>query len=700
MMSPSTVRVLLVEDRPGEAELVRDMLSESPQQRFVVAHRDRLGLALAELSANEYDLVLLDLSLPDSRGLETFVRAHTHRPSVPIIVLTNHKDEEMGARAVRDGAQDYLVKQDTDSGLLLRSIRYALERQAAEEALRESEERYALAVRGANDGLWDWDLIRSSLYLSPRWKEMLGLAGTELSDDPGEWFARIHPAERSQVSRAIEAHLNGETPHFEQEYRIRHDEGHYLWVLARGVAVRNGDGTAMRMAGSQTDITARKRAEAQLLHDAFHDVLTGLANRALFVDRLQVALASAARKRNGDFAVLFLDLDRFKNVNDSLGHAAGDQLLTAIARRLEGFLRPGDTLARLGGDEFAILVNEVAEVADAVHVAQRIQELLGQRFLIDGSEVYVSASVGIALSSTGYRSAEEILRDADISMYRAKAAGRNRYEIFDREMHKSAVALLKLEMDLRKAVQEGSFVMHYQPIVALGRGRMVGFEGLVRWHHPERGLITPQQFISVAEETGLIVPIGWWVLAESCRQIAEWQSRYPLDPPLSISVNVSGKLFMQKNLVKRVVEILEHNHLDPVSLRLEITENILMDHGEPALIKLAELRALGVQLHIDDFGTGYSSLSYLQRFHYDTLKIDRTFIAEMDSSGGADVIIETIISLANLLGMNVIAEGIETANQVDRLRKMQCPQGQGFWFSRPLAPADAEKLIADSPNWK
>ncbi len=699
MMSPSTVRVLLVEDRPGEAELVREMLSASPHTEFVVTHHDRLGTALSELSSNDFDLVLLDLSLPDSRGLDTFVQAHAHCPSVPIIVLTNHKDEEMGARAVRDGAQDYLVKQDTDSALLLRSIRYALERQAAEEALRESEERFALAVRGANDGLWDWDLKHSSLYVSPRWKEMLGHAGERLTDNPEEWLARIHPAERSQVTHAIDAHLHGETPHFEQEYRIRHREGHYLWVLARGVVVRDDSGTALRMAGSQTDITARKRAEAQLLHDAFHDVLTGLANRALFVDRLQVALASAARKRNGNFAVLFLDLDRFKNVNDSLGHAAGDQLLTAIARRLEGFLRPGDTLARLGGDEFAILVNEVIEVADAVHVAQRVQELLSQRFLIDNGEVYISASVGIALSSTGYRSADEILRDADISMYRAKAAGRNRYEIFDREMHKSAVALLKLEMDLRRAVQEGNFVMYYQPIVALGRGRMVGFEGLVRWRHPERGLITPQQFIAVAEETGLIVPIGWWVLAESCRQIAEWQGRYPLDPPLSISVNVSGKLFMQKDMVKRVVDTLESNRLDPSSLRLEITENILMDHGEPALLKLAELRGLGVQLHIDDFGTGYSSLSYLQRFRYDTLKIDRTFIADMESSGDADVIIETIISLADLLGMNVIAEGIETADQVERLRKMHCPQGQGFWFSRPLAPPDAERLIADSPNW-
>ena len=698
-MGLEIIRVLLVEDSVGEADLVREMLSEAQEIRFDITHTERLSTALVELRPGCFDIVLLDLNLPDSRRLRTFERVHAHCPATPIIVLTNQKDEEMGAQAVHGGAQDYLLKQDVEAPLLLRSIRYAIERQEAEDALRESEERYALAVRGANDGIWDWDLKQSKIYLSPRWKEMLGVADASLSDDPEEWFSRVHPEDVDQLKGAINAHLSGETPHLEIEYRIRHADGSYRWMLARGLAVRDANGAVSRIAGSQTETTARKKAEAQLLHDAFHDALTGLANRALFLDRLQMTLGAARRKANDQFAVLFLDMDRFKNVNDSLGHAAGDRLLQMLAERLETFLRPGDTLARLGGDEFAILINDINDPGGAVHVAKRLQSLLGKRFLIDQNEVFVSASIGIALSSTGYSSADEILRDADIAMYRAKAAGKNRYEIFDHQMHEAAVALLKLEMDLRRSLEAGDFVMYYQPIVALGGGRMVGFEGLVRWRHPERGLVAPQQFIAVAEETGLIVPLGWWVLTESCNQLGRWQKRYPMDPPLSVSVNVSGKIFRQREMVPKIISILEEAKLTPSSLRLEITENILMDHGEAALERLAELRALGVQLHVDDFGTGYSSLSYLQRFHYDTLKIDRSFVANMEQSEDADAIIETILGLANMLGMNVIAEGIETAEQCRLLRGMQCPQGQGFWFSHPLPADQAEAMITKVPTW-
>ncbi|MEJ2190242.1 MAG: EAL domain-containing protein, partial [Acidobacteriota bacterium] len=664
-----------------------------------VTHVDRLGKGLERLSGDAFDVVLLDFSLPDSFGMETFRRAHAAAPRIPIIVLTSLDDNELAVQAVREGAQDYLVKREADTRLLVRAMLYAIERQQADDALRESEERFALAARGVNDGLWDWDLVNDSIFYSPRWKSMLGFGERDVGDSPREWLDRIHPDDRPPFRRHLDAHLAGDTEQLEFEHRMRNARGQYLWVLARGVAVRDRSGTPYRMAGSQTDITARKRAEHQLQHDALHDGLTGLANRVLFMDRLACALADLQRQATPHFAVLFFDLDRFKNVNDSLGHTLGDKLLVGIARRLEHFLRPGDTVARLGGDEFAILLHRVETASGAIHVAERIQEILNMNFSIDSHDVFVTASIGIAHSATGYLDPEEILRDADIAMYRAKAGGKARYEIFDRDMHQSAVALLKLETELRQAVQREEFLMHFQPIVSLSHGRIVGFEGLVRWQHPERGLVSPSQFIAVAEETGLIVPMGWWVLRESCRQTREWQVRFPSDPPLWVSVNMSGKLFMKKKMVDRLCGILEETGLQPPSLRIEVTENVVMDHADVAIRNLMELRALGVQLSIDDFGTGYSSLSYLQRFHYDELKIDRSFVSRLGQVGDSRAIVETILSLANNLGIGVVAEGIETAEQVDRLRKMDCPHGQGYWFSRPLTASAATELIAAAPTW-
>jgi diguanylate cyclase (GGDEF)-like protein/PAS domain S-box-containing protein len=700
MQRDEVVRVLLVEDSSDHAELICTKLRRSKRIRVDIDHADRLEKGLRNLERNAYDVVLLDFSLPDSFGIETFRRAHEAAPRTPIIVLTSLDDNDLAVQAVRLGAQDYLIKREADTRLLVRSILYAMERATSEEALRESEERYALAVRGANDGLWDWNFENDRVFYSPRWKSMLGFSVDDVGDSPREWLDRIHPDDRPPFRRHLDAHMSGATDQLEFEHRMRNVDGQYIWVLARGVAVRDESGKPYRMAGSQTDITARKKAEHQLQHDALHDSLTGLANRVLFVDRLSCALADLQRQASPHFAVLFFDLDRFKNVNDSLGHSMGDKLLVGIARRLEHFLRPGDTVARLGGDEFAVLIHRVEDASGAIHVADRIQEVLSMNFSIEGHDVMVTASIGIAHSSTGYSSPEEILRDADIAMYRAKAEGKARYEIFDRDMHQSAVALLKLETELRRGVHRGDFLMNYQPIVSLGStSRIVGFEGLVRWKHPERGIVTPSKFIAIAEETGLIVPLGWWVLRESCRQTRRWQERFPGDPPLWISVNMSGKLFMKSTMVDELLGILEETGLAPRDLRIEVTENVVMDHADLAVRNLMELRALGIQLSIDDFGTGYSSLSYLQRFHYDELKIDRSFVSQLGSPGDSRAIVETILNLANNLGIGVVAEGIETADQVDHLRKMHCPHGQGFWFSRPLTVPAAEELLTSSPTW-
>jgi diguanylate cyclase (GGDEF)-like protein/PAS domain S-box-containing protein len=698
-MAGRPLRVLLIEDNPAEAELVAELLRRSRRESFDLERVDRLAAGLTRLERGGIDAVLLDFSLPDSAGLATYRRVRELAPAVPVVVLTNLDDEEVAASAVREGAQDYLLKRELDTAVLARAIRYAVERSSAEEALLESEQRYALAVQGASDGVWDWNLATGVAYFSPRWAAIAGADAATLGAEIGEWFSRVHPDDAQPLKEALSAHLDGRVAHFEHEHRLRCADGSFRWVLSRGVAVRSSAGTPTRMAGSLTDITVRKLAEERLLHDAFHDALTGLPNRTLFLDRMGVALEQSRRHRGLAFAVLFLDLDRFKNLNDSLGHSAGDTLLVEFAARLRACLRPGDTVARLGGDEFGILLNEVTAPEDATRVAERVLELLERPFAIGPHEVVITASIGIAFGSGSYETPEDILRDTDTAMYRAKASGRACFQVFDQAMHSSVAALLKLEMDLRRAVERSSFVMHYQPIISLDAGRIAGFEGLVRWIDPERGIVPPLRFISVAEETGLIVPIGWWALREACTQVRRWQQRWPMDPPLYASVNVSGKIFGQPDIVERVWGLLEETGLPATSLRLEITESILMDHGEQALGILGELRALGVQFSIDDFGTGFSSLSYLQRFSYDTLKIDRSFIAGMQDKADVSAIVQTIVGLGSRLGMSVVAEGVETAGQFEHLKAMGCPAAQGFWFSKPVEAAKAEKLISRPRLW-
>ncbi len=701
MMSGETLKILMVEDNAGDARLVRRFLDRTALKPLEITHVDRVSKALEVLSTNGgMDVVLLDLSLPDDRSgsLESLTRIHRQAPDLPILMLTGLDDEELAVQAVRKGAQDYLVKQEIDAGLLGRAIRYAIERKRAEVALRDSEERYALAVSGAKDGLWDWDLRSDRIYFSPRWKAMIG--EEEVGEDPSEWFGRVHPDDLPCVRMALAAHLAGRAEDFESEHRIRHWDGNWRWVHTRGLAVRDAQGNAYRMAGSLSDITARKTAEERLLHDAFHDPLTGLPNRALFMDRLGMAIAHAKRRLSYTYAVLFIDLDRFKNINDSLGHSAGDELLVAVARRLSSCLRPGDTVARLGGDEFTILLDEVTDVDHAAQVAQRMHREMTQPFRIQGHEVYVTLSLGITLGAGGdYDRPEDVLRDADTAMYGAKTSGKARDAVFDREMHDRAVALLQIETDLRRAVERSEFEIHYQPIVSLTDGQIDAFEALLRWRHPWRGLLQPDDFVPIAEETGLIVPIGWWVLREACRQLADWRILPGCRRPLAVTVNLSGKQFLQADLVHRVEEILQHTGVEPECLRLEITESTIMSKAEEAIAKLQGLRDLGIKVYIDDFGTGYSSLSYLHRLPVDALKIDRSFVSEMCHREDRSEIVGTIVTLARNLRMDVAAEGVETAEQVSRLRGLSCHFGQGYFFSRPLGRIAAAGLIQNGASW-
>ncbi|QMS90616.1 amino acid permease [Nostoc edaphicum CCNP1411] len=445
----------------------------------------------------------------------------------------------------------------------------------------------------------------------------------------------------------------------------------------------------------QQDIIKRQEAQEQLLHNSLHDGLTGLPNQRLFMERVQQAIEQSKQQNNYLFAVLFLDLDRFKVVNDSLGHLQGNQLLIAISHRLKSVLRVGDIVARFGGDEFTILLEEIEDISTAIHVAERIKKVLASPFQLNEHRVFTNVSIGIALSKRDYEQAAQILRDADVAMYCAKALGKARYEVFDPKMHEGAALLLELETALRHALlKQEDFRLDYQPIVSLTTGKVIGFEALIRWYHPERGLISPQDFIPLAEETGMIVSIGEWVLYEACHQMHRWHQQFPTSPPLTISVNFSGKQITQPDVFKQVKHILQQTGMEPCCLKLEITETLLMDNFELATTVLSQLTALNVETHMDDFGTGYSSLSYLHRLPIKTIKIDRSFVTSIGSRGENLEIIRAIVTLAHNLNMSVTAEGIETVEQLAQLKALQCDYGQGYFFLPPMERAEVERLLA------
>jgi len=566
---------------------------------------------------------------------------------------------------------------------------------AALQTARESEQRYAIAAAGSNGGLWDWDICMDRLYVSDRWKRMLGMSDDDRIAWGEQWFRDVHQEDLPDLRAALTRHLDGETPFFEHEYRMMHRDGSPRWVRCRGVAVRDEQGTPVRIAGSQTDVTARRRVEQDLAHAALHDNLTKLANRTLFSAMLDRSLSRARRSPEYRFAVLFVDLDHFKFVNDSLGHLAGDKFLVAMARRFLAHMRPGDLLARLGGDEFAVLLDDVPDVATANAVAERLQLALLEAFDVDGRDLYASASMGLAIGHARYANSEELLRDADAAMYHAKSSGRAQCQTFDRSMHASAVRRLTLATELRRAVERQELTLEYQPIVALAGEGTCGVEALVRWTHADGTSTHPAEFIPVAEETGLIGPLTEWVLQTSCAQVAAWQRAS--GQPIPLTVNISARLFDRATLVEEVQRAIDTSGLMPGTLRLDITENFLAHDADAVAAQLDALRAVPVQLYLDDFGTGFSSLNYLHRYRLDALKIDSVFISTLNDQRRDSPIVSGIVKLARTLGMDVIAEGVETPLQAHHLLALECPMAQGSHFSSPLSAEDAYRFLITAP---
>jgi diguanylate cyclase (GGDEF)-like protein/PAS domain S-box-containing protein len=691
-----TNSILVVDDE----ELNLDLCVRRLQRKgFLMQAARSAQEALDMLGKSDFDLILLDQMMPGMSGLELLKLLRTTRTQqdLPIIMVTAVADSASIAQALDLGANDYVTK-PIDFSVAIARIRSQLSGKHAVTALRQSEERYALAARGANDGLWDWDLESGRIYYSPRWKQLLGWKEEEIGDRPEEWTSRVHPQDLLAFESALDNHLSGTSPAFECDYRMLHRDLGYRWVASRGLAVRNDQGKPIRMVGSQSDVTAK----------VTRDVLTGMPNRLLLEDRLRTALERSRTEPGWRFALCFLDVDRFKLINDTMGHAVGDRLLQELAARLRTSLRDtkvsgrsdeDSLLARLGGDEFAILLEGVLDLQTVEKIGERMVRAMRPALQYNDDEIYCSISIGMVLSKPDYQSAEEILRDADTAMYAAKSMGGGRWAVFEESMRDLLRLRVQTESDLRRALERNELRVHYQPRVLLETGEILGFEALVRWQHPTRGLLSPIDFIPVAEETGLIVEIGLWVISEACRQTRGWQLRFPHDPPLDVAVNLSVRQCREPKLIESITRILDETGLPPASLNFELTESLLLEDLARARELLNALKSVGVGLKIDDFGTGYSCLRYLCELPFDSVKIDRSFTRELgarNSDSAETAIVRGIVSMAESLKMGVIAEGVENAAHVQELLAMGCRFGQGYFFSRPVDASQSTTLLHQS----
>lgn len=662
---------------------------------------ERLSEALLFLDQNETAAIVTDLHLPDSEGISTLQRILAHSGQSPVVVMVGEtpEDHEVALKALQVGASAYLARQTATSEVLGPIVESAMATARSSAEIVKREARFRVAVEGAGDGLWEWDFRSGEVYFSSRCNAILGFPEEEVTDTANRWLDRVHPDDLKVFQARLKAHIEGTRGTFECEHRLVNGFGEHHWILARGRAVRDLRGGVTTMAGFLMDVTDRRRGEEQAIHRSLHDELTGLANRGLFIDRIDRALSIPDRDGGASLSVLFVDLDHFKQVNDLHGHRAGDEVLIEVARRLESVLRPGDTVARLGGDEFGVLLANVLGAELAVHVAERILHLVSQPIRIGRNELVVNTSIGIATSEGHYESAASIIDDADLAMYRAKSQGRSRYEVCNPQMHENALSNIKLEAELRQAVENNEFEVHYQPIVDLFSGRVAGVEAMVRWLHPKRGLMTPSQFIDVAERNGVIKPLGLWVIEDACRQVGSWRGCLPEAQELFLSVNMSPKILMDEGMLSRIEKMLEEANFPASALVLEFPEAVILDHGDQALSRLRKLRQLGVRLAIDDFGLKHGSIGQLDLKLFGMLKLDPTMTKRVNLGSSGDRMAPSLIGVAAQLGVEVVAEGVESGEQLEALCGLGCQMAQGFWFASPTKAATIENAILKSPEW-
>ena len=726
--------ILIVDDNHTNIKILFDIFQQSC---FRVSVAKSGESAIEKVQEALPDIILLDVMMPGLDGFDTCrrLKANPKTQAIPIIFLSALDEVVDKVKGFAVGGVDYITKPfhteevlarvenqlalqvakaeicklnvELDDRVIQRTVQLKAanqeleweitDRKQAEEALLKSEEQFRLTFERAPIGMVIATLDARFMRVNQALCNTFGYTSLELLNRT--WADLTYPDDLAESLALSQKLCQGKISDFQIEHRYLAKDGKLVYGILQVVLVRDSRGNPLHLIGHFVDITDHKQAEQQLLYSALHDALTNLPNRTLLMERLGLALKRAERHEDYLFAVLFIDLDRFKVVNDSLGHQVGDQLLVAIARKLETIVRSADTVARLGGDEFVILLDPIKDINDAVQVAERISIELRLPFYLEGREVFTTSSIGIALSLTNYNQGSELLRDADIAMYRAKDKGKARYEVFDQVMYTQALEKLQLENDLHQAIERQEFLVYYQPIISLLTGRLTGFEALVRWQHPVRGLIFPSEFIPIAEETGLIVLIGEWVLRSACSQMTVWQAKFSTTAPLKISVNLSVKQLKEPDFIDKIDQIIAQTGLEGQSLKLELTESMLMDNGEELIDILSLLRARAIQLSIDDFGTGYSSLSCLHRFPVNILKIDRSFISRIGEKGENREIVETIVTLAHQLGMDVIAEGVETPYQLNQLKALICEEAQGYLFSKPLKREAAEALIVTNPHW-